>query len=111
MPISASSSSGRLDLAPPLQRLLQDLARATSTANTPYVATFFGNPYTALFLQDLPAMLLTYDFYDRAEAAAVRAIAGEAAIGGKLPIALPGLFEEGYGLTRSAVAGVQGQGR
>ncbi len=51
-------------------------------------------------LQDLPAMLLTYDFYDRAEASAVRAIAGEAAIGGKLPIALPGMFEEGFGLTR-----------
>ena len=45
-------------------------------------------------------MLLTYDFYDRAEASAVRAIAGEAPIGGRLPIALPGMFEEGHGLMR-----------
>jgi hypothetical protein len=45
-------------------------------------------------------MLLTYDFYDRAEASAVRAIAGEEAIGGKLPIALPGLFPVGHGLER-----------
>ena len=50
----------------------------------------FGNPYTAMFLQDLPAMLLTYDFYDRAERSAVRALSGEAPIGGKLPIGLPG---------------------
>jgi beta-N-acetylhexosaminidase len=54
----------------------------------------------ATFLPELPAMLLTYDFYDRAEASAVRALAGEAPIGGKLPIALPGLFPVGHGLER-----------
>ena len=48
----------------------------------------------------LPAMLLTYDFYDLAEASAVRALAGEAPITGRLPIALPGLFEAGFGLVR-----------
>ena len=53
-----------------------------------------------MYLPELPAMLLTYDFYDRAEALAVRAVAGEAPIGGKLPIALPGLFLVGHGLTR-----------
>ena len=47
-------------------------------------------------------MLLTYDFYDHAEASAVRALAGEAPIGGKLPIALPGLFER---VRADAVAG------
>ena len=98
--VRAASASGRMDLAPSLQRLLQDIARQTSSSNRPFVTTFFGNPYVATFLQDLPAMLLTYDFYDRAEASAVRAIAGEAAIGGRLPIALPGLFAQGFGLTR-----------
>jgi hypothetical protein len=29
---------------------------------------------------------------------------GESAIGGKLPIALPGMFEEGFGLTRPGPA-------
>jgi beta-N-acetylhexosaminidase len=98
--VRAASASGRMDLAPSLQRLLQDIARQTSSSNRPFVTTFFGNPYVATFLQDLPAMLLTYDFDDRAEASAVRAIAGEAAIGGRLPIALPGMFEQGFGLTR-----------
>ena len=60
----------------------------------------FGNPYTATFLPELPAVLLTYDFYDLAEESAVRALAGEAPITGKLPIGLPGLFEAGHGLNR-----------
>ncbi|HXW06434.1 MAG TPA: glycoside hydrolase family 3 protein [Vicinamibacterales bacterium] len=99
--VRASSGSGRLDLAPALQRLLQDLARQTAASGRPLVTTFFGNPYVAMFLPELPAMLLAYDFYDRAEASAVRAIAGEAAMGGRLPIALPGLFPEGFGLERA----------
>lgn len=98
--VRAASASGRLDLSAPLQRLLQDLARQTGGSGKPFVTTFFGNPYVAMHLPELPAMLLTYDFYDRAEVSAVRAMAGEAPIGGKLPIALPGLFPVGYGLTR-----------
>lgn len=108
--VRTASASGRMDLAAPLQRLLQDAARATATSNRPLVATFFGNPYATLYLPDLPAVLLTYDFYDRAEASAVRALAGEAAIGGRLPIALPGLFDQGAGLTRP-VASSSGSAR
>jgi beta-glucosidase-like glycosyl hydrolase len=105
--VRTASFSGRMDLAPGLQRLLQDAARVTAASNRPFVTTFFGNPYAATFLPELPAVLLTYDFYDRAEASAVRAIAGEAAIGGRLPIALPGVAERGHGLTRP-VAGSAG---
>jgi beta-N-acetylhexosaminidase len=99
--VRTASFSGRMDLAQPVVRLLQDLVRTTSRSGVPLVTTFFGNPYVATFLPELPAMLLTYDFYDRAEASAVRAIAGEAPIGGKLPIALPGLFPVGHGLERA----------
>jgi beta-N-acetylhexosaminidase len=100
--VRTASFSGRMDLAAGLQRLLQDITRQTRQADRPFVTVFFGNPYAAMFLRDLPAMLLTYDFYDRAEASAVRAIAGDAAIGGRLPIALPGMFEVGHGLSRPA---------
>ena len=100
--VRATSGSGRLDLAPDTVRLLRDLARITGRTNTPYVGLFFGNPYVASAVPEMPAALLTYDFYDLAERAAVRAIAGEAPIGGRLPIALPGLFPVGHGLTRAA---------
>jgi hypothetical protein len=111
--VRTASASGRMDLAPPLERLLRDLARVTETSKQPFVTTFFGNPYAASYLADQPAILLTYDFYDRAEAAAVRALAGEAGIGGRLPISLPGVagmpgFERGAGLTRG-VASARGR--
>ncbi|MGH9314716.1 MAG: glycoside hydrolase family 3 protein [Vicinamibacterales bacterium] len=98
--VRTASFSGRMDLAPPIVRLLQDLARLTERSHQPYVAVLFGNPYTATFLPELPAVLLTYDFYDLAEESAVRALAGEAPIAGRLPIGLPGLFDAGHGLTR-----------
>ena len=61
---------------------------------------FFGNPYVPAGVPALPAVLLTYDFYDLAEISAVRALVGDAPITGKLPIAIPGLFEAGWGMTR-----------
>lgn len=98
--VRASSGSGRMDLPANMQALLRAVAREAAGAKTPFVAVLFGNPYTATFLQELPAIVLTYDLYDRAERSAVRALAGEAPIGGRLPIGLPGMAERGAGLTR-----------
>jgi beta-N-acetylhexosaminidase len=102
--VRSTSGSGRLDLGPELVRLLRDLARLTDRSGVPFITTFFGNPYTASFVPELPATLLTYDFYDQAERAAVRAIAGETPIGGRLPITLSPQFKAGHGLDRSVRA-------
>jgi len=96
--VRAGSASGRMDLAQPLQRLLTGFSRS----DRPFVTVFFGNPYVTMYMPDLTAVMLTYDFYDRAEASAVRALAGEAAIGGRLPIELPGYAKVGAGLDRAA---------
>lgn len=98
--VRAGSASGRMDLAPSLQRLLNDFTKS----QRPFVTVFFGNPYVAMYMPDLPAVMLTYDFYDRAEAAAVKALAGESAIGGRLPIELPGYARVGAGLDRPAAS-------
>lgn len=98
--VRVSSGTNRQDLAPHVVRLLQDLARATTRRGQPMAAVFFGSPYVAAAVPELPAMLLTYDLSDLAEASAVRALAGEIPIGGRLPIAIPGLFPVGHGLTR-----------
>ena len=100
--VRANSGSGRIDLSPECVRLLRDLARAGGRTSAPFVTVFFGNPYVAAAAPELPAVLLTYDLYDLAEASAVRAIAGETRISGRLPIALPGLFPVGHGLDRAA---------
>lgn len=105
--VRAGSASGRMDLTPALQRLLLDIGRR----GQPFVTIFFGNPYVATFIPELPAMMFTYDFYDRAELSAVRALTGEAPIGGRLPIALPGLAEAGAGLDRPGPVGTSPNGK
>lgn len=100
--VRTSSFSGRMDLAPGVVRLLSDVARQGERRGRPFVTVFFGSPYVAAALPELPAVLLTYDFYDLAEAAAVRAVAGEAAIDGRLPVTLGDEFPVGHGLTRAA---------
>ncbi len=82
--VRATSGSGRLDLAPELVRLLKDLARITDRSGTPLLTLLLRQPrIRPAFVPELPATLLTYDFYDQAERAVVRAIAGEARIGGR----------------------------
>jgi beta-N-acetylhexosaminidase len=98
--VRAGSASGRMDLAEPLQRLLNGFSRG----NRPFVTVFFGNPYVAMYMPDLPAVMMTYDFYDRAEASAVKALAGEIPIGGRLPIELPGYAKVGTGIDRAIVS-------
>jgi len=95
--VRAASGSGRLDLAAPVAKLVNDLGRC-STAERPVVGVFFGNPYAAGSVADLPAMLLTYDFGDLAEMSAVKALAGEIPVGGRLPVAIPGIAAVGEGL-------------
>ncbi len=102
--VRAAAYSGRMDLAPPLADLLRELAAVTKEAGVAYAAVLFGNPYVATFLPELPAMLLTFDYYDLAERSAVRALAGEAPITGRLPVTLPGVAERGHGLMRQAAA-------
>jgi beta-glucosidase-like glycosyl hydrolase len=98
--VRAASGSGRMDLAPSLVRLVQDLTRAAG--KRPMILCLFGNPYVASLLSDAPAVLLTYDFSIASERAAARAVRGMIPIGGRLPIALPGLAPVGAGLDRPA---------
>lgn len=98
--VRAASGSGRMDLSPPLVKLLTELSRSTANTPKPLVAVFFGNPYVPAGVPQLPAVMLTYDFYDLAEAAAARALIGQAPIEGRLPISIPGLWNAGYGLSR-----------
>jgi beta-glucosidase-like glycosyl hydrolase len=98
--VRAASASGRMDLPPALAKLLEDVARTTANSPRPFITIFFGNPYVPMAVPSLPAMMLTYDFYDLAEFSAVQALVGETGIAGRLPIALPGLFDAGFGLMR-----------
>ena len=101
--VRIASYSGRMDLEPGQVALLDWL----SAQPTPFVTAVFGNPYIVGVMPKAPAVLLGYEFADAVETAMARAIAGEAAIGGKLPITLPGQFDYGHGLARAAGMGVR----
>ena len=100
--VRAASLSGRMDLSGELADMLRRVARAAASSGQPFVTIFFGNPYVATFFDDLPATIVTYDFSDLAQESAVRALVGEQALGGRLPIALGEDFPVGHGLVREA---------
>ena len=100
--VRTASFSGRMDLVSDLVTLLKRLSEEAERNNQPLVVVFFGNPYAATFLPELPSVLLTYDYRGLTEETAVRALAGEIPIGGRLPVALGAKFRVGHGLTRSA---------
>ena len=100
--VRAASLNGRMDLSGELVAMLQRVARQARLTGQPFVAVVFGNPYVATFIEDLPAMLLTYDVADLAQSSAARALAGERPITGRLPITLGVRFPVGHGLVREA---------
>ena len=81
----------------------------------PLLVTSFGNPYLLVALPDAPAYLIAWGDREISQAAAVRALFGETAIGGRLPISIPPFHTIGDGLTRaigdaSARAPIPGSG-
>lgn len=99
--VRAASGSGRLGLAPAQIALLEGLAR--ESGQRPFVVVALGSPFVGELGAKLQALLLTYELGDAPEAAAVRALCGEAGITGRLPVSLPGLFAAGHGLDRDVV--------
>ena len=80
--VRIASSSGRMGLDEAQVALLERLA---ADAAKPFVAVVFGSPYVGDIAAKVPALLLAYEWTDAPEAAAARALCGEAPIGGKLP--------------------------
>ena len=98
--VRAGTAAVKLDLAEDVIELLSDLSRDTLRRKQPLVAAFFGSPYVAAAATALPTALLTYDFGDAAETAAVRALAGEIPVVGTLPVGLSDQLPVGTGLRR-----------
>ncbi len=75
-------------------RLLEALARA----GRPVIVVSFGSPYLLGQFPDVPVYLAAYGPAESSQRAAVGALFGEYAVGGKLPVTLPGLYPYGHGL-------------
>ncbi len=76
---------------------------ALLASGKPVVAVSFGSPY---LLRDVPALatyLCGYGPQALVQAAAARALWGEAPIEGKLPVTIPGIAPRGTGIRKEAV--------
>lgn len=60
----------------------------------------FGTPYLLREVPQLPTYLCAYGIQPPLQSAAVRALFGHEAIGGRLPVTIPGLAARGAGITK-----------
>ena len=97
VPVSAGSGSNAVP-----QRL-QDLV-AHAVGQRPTVVLSFANPYVLGAFPTAGSYLLAWGDREVPQNAAVKALFGEEAIGGRLPIPLPPYHAVGEGLTRAKVA-------
>ena len=72
----------------------------------PTVVLSLGNPYLLTSFSGVGTYLLAWGPHEVSQRAASRALVGESAISGRLPISLPPLHEMGEGLRREAVPDV-----
>jgi beta-N-acetylhexosaminidase len=75
-----------------------ELIRLLAAGDKPVIVLSFGSPY---FLRDFPAIdayLCLYRNQPQMQTAAAKAVFGEIAIGGRLPVGIPGLAPAGTGV-------------
>jgi beta-N-acetylhexosaminidase len=97
--VSAGAGSGQDAVPEALRELV-----AKAVAQTPTVLISFGNPYLLAAFPTVTSYMLAWGGREVSQRAAVRALFGEAAISGTLPIPLPPFHALGEGLRREKVA-------
>lgn len=92
------SGKGSIAMPPAGRDAVQRVLAATSRV----VIAVFGSPYV---LSEIPAArtaLVAWGSQSDEQAAAARALFGEAAIGGRLPVSIPGIAARGAGIHKAA---------
>jgi beta-N-acetylhexosaminidase len=111
VPVYAIPSAGRTD-AVTLQNATSNLMqRILQAAPGRTVVIALGNPYIA---RDFPAVqnyLCTFSNATVSELAAIKALFGEIAIRGKLPVTIPQVAQRGTGIERGAQTAQQGRAK
>jgi beta-N-acetylhexosaminidase len=92
--ITVAASRGSVDLEGGLDTFLKTLVRNP----TPVALIAFGNPYLLRAVPGIGSYAATFSTAVTSETAAAKAILGEIPIGGKMPVAIPGLVKIGDGL-------------
>lgn len=75
-----------------------DILRGLIANDKPVIGISFGNPYILGAFPELKTYLVAYGDMQGLQKAAGRAVFGEQAVTGRLPISLPGLYPRGTGI-------------
>jgi len=92
--VRARSGKGSVGLPPGGLRLVDELTKR----DLPLVAVSFGNPYLLSAMPAVKTYLAAFSPYPVSQRAAARALLGEIAINGALPVAIPGIAPRGTGV-------------
>lgn len=94
--VRARSGAGRIAAPPAGKAALEALL----SSGKPVVAVAFGSPYLLLDFPSIPTYLVGYGPQEVVQSAVAAALVGEAPIGGRLPVTLPGLHPRGTGIRK-----------
>ncbi|MEQ9400185.1 MAG: glycoside hydrolase family 3 N-terminal domain-containing protein [Longimicrobiales bacterium] len=97
--VSAGAGSDSSSVPAPLRRLV-----AAANASKPTVVVSFGNPYLLSAFPATGSLLLAWGDRPVSQQAALKAVFGEEAVSGRLPIGLPPHHDLGHGLDRAKVS-------
>jgi len=92
--VKVAAYKGTAEMSPSHVRLLRKL----QARGRPLILVSFGSPYLLGQLPESPVYLCAYGSAESSQRAAVGALFGEYALGGRLPVSLPGMYPVGHGL-------------
>jgi beta-N-acetylhexosaminidase len=93
--VRVRGGKGTVDMSASHARLLEALA----LSGRPVILISFGSPYLLRQAPQVPVYVCAFSSAESSQRAAVAALFGEYAVGGRLPVTLPGLYSMGYGLS------------
>ena len=92
----ARLTSGQNTSAIPGNQL--SILKKVAASGKPVIWVAFGNPYVLTLVQGIGTSICTFSYSDVSQIAAAKAIAGEIAITGKMPVSIPGVSKPGDGI-------------
>ena len=75
-----------------------NIMKKLASLKKPVIWVCLGNPYLMRTAPDIGTILCTFSYSENSQEAAVKALAGEFRVSGKMPVTVPGVAEIGDGL-------------
>jgi beta-N-acetylhexosaminidase len=76
----------------------REIVEKLSASGKPMIWVAFGSPYVLRFFPRIGTYVCTFSYSDVSQVAAAKALAGEIAITGRMPVSIPGYTKAGDGL-------------